>query len=114
MAKRKTTLEYTPPKDWEIVYSIEVDGVVLNQGDTCKLKNEQGTYTFRRFVVNKSIPNHAGWVDLYGGTANYGSYRSVKIDKIKVEKPKKRRKAQQERAPGTHQTEGSFPFEATT
>lgn len=93
MARRKNTLEYKPPESWEIVYSIEVDGVVLNAGDTCKLKNEQGTYTFRRFVVNTNIPNHNGWVDLYGGSANYGSFRSVKIDRIKVDKPKKRKSA---------------------
>ena len=89
MAKRKTTLEYKPPESWDI-YTTYSDGVnVINEGETCKIKGETGTYTFRRFVVNNSIPNHGGWIDLFGGLNGHASFRSVKPEMLKIIPPKK-------------------------
>ena len=89
--KRRKVEKYTPPNYLEIHETFSDGKFTLNPGDTCKLKNETGTYKYIRFVVNKNIPNHEGWVDLYGGPLGYASYRSVKPDRIKVDPPKKRK-----------------------
>jgi len=88
-ARRTNNVKVEPPQHWEIYNEYTVDkNTVLEAGDECKIKGQQGTYKFIRFVINKEIENHEGWIDLFGGPANYGSYRSVKPDMVK---PNKRR-----------------------
>ena len=93
MSKRKISNEKPePPAHWDISETFLIDGKTeICSGEECKIKNDQGTYKFLRFVVNTKIKNHEGWVDLYGGPANYGSFRSVKPNMIKAI-PKKRQK----------------------
>ena len=89
MAKRKTTLEYKPPESWVILEEYSDGKLCVRSGDSCKIKGETGNYTFRRFVVNTDIPNHAGWIDVFGGTNGHGSFRSIKPNMLKIIPPKK-------------------------
>jgi hypothetical protein len=83
MARRKKTEPVGPPKGWIVSDEYQISPqVVLEKGDECKIKGEQGKYKFVRHVVNTNLDPHAEWVDLWGGTANYAQLRSVHVDKL--------------------------------
>lgn len=91
MPKRKTA-EVKFPENWDISTEFRVDSeTVLQVGDECQIKGDRGSYRFIKYVIDTEISNHSGWVTVFGGAANYGSYRSVRPDQIKVKKKKGKR-----------------------
>ena len=64
-------------------YSIEVDGFVIERGDSIKIRGEHGgTFKFDSFVTNTKTGSQ--WIDCFEShRGQSGCYRSFKLDKIK-------------------------------
>jgi hypothetical protein len=80
------------PKGWIIHDELKISAtIILKSGDTCRIKGEQGVFTFKRHVINTSTDPHAEWVDLFGGSVGHGQWRSVRKERV-VHIPKRRKK----------------------
>lgn len=92
MARTKKTAPVGPPSGWVISTTYRLSPQIeLNEGDLCKVKGEQGTFTFKRHVINTNLEHNPEWIDLYGGTTGYAQWRSFPPEKV-THIPKKRGK----------------------
>ena len=88
--KRKVVEVNYPPDGWVINLQYEVSpNLFIEVGDACKIKGEQGQFVFKRHVVNTNVSPEQEWVDVWGGTSGYGSWRSIYTNRLVV--PRKKR-----------------------
>lgn len=90
MARSKKTTPVGPPAGWVINTSYQLSPqIILEVGDQCRIKGEQGTFTFKRHVINTNLKHKPEWIDVYGGASGHGQMRSITPDRV-THIPKKR------------------------
>ena len=92
--KKKTTAPIGPPAGWVVSDTYQISPqITLNKGDECRIKGEQGKYTFMRHVINTNLDPQREWVDLWGGSHGHGQFRAIHTDRLKhVPEKRSRRK----------------------
>jgi len=88
-----TEFRWTNPKG--LVYDLEVD-------TEFRIKGEQGTFKFRRHVINAEGDE---WIDAFGGSSGHGMYRAFRAARIRDIPGQKGRKPPSVSAP----TRGGLP-----
>ena len=98
--KKKTTKPVGPPAGWVVSDTYQVSPqVILNKGDECRIKGEQGKYTFMRHVINTNHDPQSEWIDLWGGSHGHGQYRSIHIERLKHIPAKRSRRKKEPQSP---------------
>jgi len=72
--------------------------VILNKGDKCRIKGQQGTFTFHGHTTNTNLPEDNEWVDLWGGAYGREQWVAVRPDRLK-HIPTRRKKKKEPQPP---------------